>query len=181
MLGGRVLGMSGQGIGKTGGFLLPILVKHKCQIKHILCTYVFRILYMKGQDHLRKRVEDMAWSLALDQTDKVSKALRAVHTLAGKGRDPSLMIDPLEDLIAAATRAEIEESRLELYKKVRDQCRKMEHLGLEDFGSLCLCLLQDNVDQKIAEGMARFNKMRRRAEEAKSQQTEKAVANAATH
>ncbi len=136
---------------------------------------------MKGQDDLRKRVEDLAWSLASDQTDKVSKALRAVRTLAGKGRDPSLMIDALEDLVAAATRAEIEESRLELYRKVRDQCRKMEHLGSEDFGSLCLCLLGDNVDQKIAEGMARFNKMRRRAEEAKPQQNEKAVADAATH
>ncbi len=129
---------------------------------------------MKGPDDLRKRVEDLARSIATDQTDKVGKALRAVRTLAGKGRDPSLVMDALEDLVAAATRAEIEDSKLELYKKVCEQCRKMEHLGPEDFGSLCLCLLGDNVDQKIAEGMARFNKIRRRAGEARPQQAEKA-------
>ena len=136
---------------------------------------------MKGPDDLRKRVEDLARSIATDQTDKVGKALRAVRTLAGKGRDPSLVMDALEDLVAAATRAEIEDSKLELYKKVCEQCRKMEHLGPEDFGSLCLCLLGDNVDQKIAEGMARFNKIRRRAGEARPQQAEKAGGDAAPH
>ncbi len=99
--------------------------------------------------------------MSAEKTGKVEKALRAVRTLAGKGRDPSLVLDALDDLVAAALNAEVNEAQTQLYKKVLEQCRKMDHLEAEDFGSLCLCLLGDTVDQKIAEGLARFNKIKR--------------------
>lgn len=118
------------------------------------------MLQVKGQDDLKRRVDDLAKSINTDLTEKVVRALRVVCTLAGKSRDPCLILDALDDLIAAATRAQLEDAKIDFYKKVADQARKMDHLPSEDFGSLCLCLLGDNVDQKIAEGMARFNKMR---------------------
>ncbi len=88
--------------------------------------------------------------MSAEKTGKVEKALRAVRTLAQKGRDPSLVLDALDDLVVAALNAEVNEVKIQLYKKVLEQGRKMEHLEAEDFASLCLCLLGDMVDQKIA-------------------------------
>ncbi len=55
-----------------------------------------------------------------------------VRTLASKGRDPSLILDALEDLVAAGIQPEPES--VESYKKVAVQCRKMEDLPKEEFG-----------------------------------------------
>ena len=92
--------------------------------------------------------------MSSDMADKAEKALRAVRTLAGKARDPSLIIDALGDLVAASMNASVEESKIQLYKKVADQCRKMDHLSPEDFR-------WDTVDRQITEGLARFSKIKR--------------------
>lgn len=131
------------------------------------------VLQGRGQEDLKKRVDELAKSLSTDLMDKVGRALRAVRTLASKGRDPGLVLDALDDLVAAATRAQVDDNKIQLYKKVTEQCRKMDHLDGEDFGQLCLCLLGDNIDQKITEGLARFNKLRRSGRAGKGKQQER--------
>ncbi len=97
--------------------------------------------------------------MSSEKADKADKAFQAVRTLAGKARDPSMIIDALDDLLVASINAGMEKSKIQLNKKVADQCRKMDHLSPEDFGSLCLCLSGDTVDRQIAEGLARFSKI----------------------
>lgn len=117
-------------------------------------------LFLQGQDDLRKKVEELCRSVSTAKSDKVARTLKMVRTLAGKARDPSLVLDAIDELVAAATLAQ--DDKTEFYKKVLDQSRKHETETADDFGSLVLCLLGDVTDQKIADGLARFNKMKKR-------------------